>query len=119
MRIDACGSALRHGVPLAIHSDAPVTPMGPLHVGWCAVNRLTPSGRVLGEEQRISVAQALHALTLGAAYTLKLDGEIGSVEVGKKADFAVLEDDPTKVKSTALKDVEVAGTVMGGRVFMV
>ena len=119
MRIDACGSALRNGVPLAIHSDAPVTPMGPLHVGWCAVNRLTPSGRVLGEEQRISVAQALHALTLGAAYTLKLDGEIGSVEVGKKADFAVLEDDPTKVKSTALKDVEVAGTVMGGRVFMV
>ena len=71
MRIDACASALRHGVPLAIHSDAPVTPMGPLHVAWCAVNRLTPSGRVLGENQRIPVAAALQAITLGAAIQLE------------------------------------------------
>ncbi|MEZ5872025.1 MAG: amidohydrolase [Nitratireductor sp.] len=119
MRIDACGSALRHGVPLAIHSDAPVTPMGPLHVAWCAVNRLTPSGRVLGEDQRISVADALHALTLGAAYTLKLDGEIGSIEIGKQADFAILEGDPTKVKPAELRDIGVAGTMMGGREFLV
>ncbi|MCB1430525.1 MAG: amidohydrolase [Nitratireductor sp.] len=119
LRIDACGSALRHGVPLAIHSDAPVTPMGPLHVAWCAVNRLTPSGRVLGEEQRISVGDALHALTLGAAYTLKLDGEIGSIETGKKADFAVLDGDPAKVKPAELRDIGVAGTIMGGREFLV
>ena len=97
MRLDACGSALRNGVPLAIHSDAPVTPMGPLHVAWCAVNRLTPSGRVLGENQRISVEAALRAITLGAAFTLKLDGEIGSIETGKKADFAVLGADPLAV----------------------
>lgn len=118
-RIDACLSAIDHGVPLAIHSDSPVTPLGPLHVAWCAVNRLTPSGRVLGENQRISVEEAMFALTLGAAYTLKLDGEIGSIEQGKKADFAVLEDDPYEVDPVKLKDIGVLGTVMGGRVFTV
>lgn len=119
MRLDACGSALRHGVPLAIHSDSPVTPLGPLHVAWCAVNRLTPSGRVLGENQRISVEAALHAITLGAAFTLKLDSEIGSIETGKKADFAVLGQDPLTVAAGALRDIPVLGTVMGGHHFPV
>jgi predicted amidohydrolase YtcJ len=113
-RIDACATALREGVPLAIHSDAPVTPMAPLFTAWCAVNRLTPAGRVLGPEERIPVAEALRAITLGAAYTLKLDGEIGSIEVGKRADFCVLGEDPLAVRPEALKDIPVWGTVLGG-----
>jgi len=116
-RLDACGSALAAGVALAIHSDAPVTPLGPLFTAWCAVNRVTPKGRVLGEAERISVPQALHAITLGAAWTLKLDHEIGSIECGKRADFCVLEDDPLEVDPAALKDLRVWGTVLSGRVF--
>ncbi len=116
-RLDACGSALAAGVALAIHSDAPVTPLGPLFTAWCAVNRVTPQGRVLGENERISAAQALHAITLGAAGSLKLEHEIGSIECGKRADFCVLEDDPLDVDPMALKDVCVWGTVLGGRVF--
>jgi predicted amidohydrolase YtcJ len=116
-RLDACGSALAAGVPLAIHSDAPVTPLGPLFTAWCAVNRVTPKGRVLGEAERITVPQALHAITLGAAWTLKLDDELGSIECGKRADFCVLEDDPLAVDPAALKDVRVWGTVLSGRVF--
>ena len=117
MRLDACGSALAAGVPLAIHSDAPVTPLGPLFTAWCAVNRVTPKGRVLGEAERLTVPQALHAITLGAAWTLKLDHEIGSIECNKRADFCVLEDDPLAVDPAALKDVRVWGTVLSGRVF--
>ena len=116
-RMNAAATALREGVPLAIHSDAPITPLGPLFTAWCAVNRLTASGRVQGKSERISVADALAAITLGAAHTLHLDGEIGSIEAGKRADFAVLEDDPESVDPAALKDVPVWGTVMGGRVF--
>jgi predicted amidohydrolase YtcJ len=74
---------------------------------------------VLGADERIPVEDALRAITLGAAYTLKLDHEIGSIEVGKFADFAVLEDDPTDIPPEALKDVRVWGTVLGGRVFQV
>ena len=116
-RIDACASALAAGVPLAIHSDAPVTPLAPLFTAWCAVNRVTPKGRVLGEAERISVPQALRAITLGAAWTLKLDHEVGSIECGKRADFCVLEDDPLSVDPMALKNVKVWGTVLSGRVF--
>lgn len=115
-RMDACGTALAAGVPLAIHSDAPVTPLGPLFTAWCAVNRLTSSGRVLGESERIGVPEALYAITLGAAFTLGMDDRVGSIEVGKFADFCVLEDDPLAVDPSTLKDVRVAGTVIGGRV---
>ena len=118
-RMNACATALREGVPLAIHSDAPVTPLGPFFTAWCAVNRLTPSGRTLGEAEKISVAEALHTITLGAAYTLKMDDEVGSIETGKRADFAVLEDDPYEIGAANLKDVRVWGTVQAGRVFAV
>ena len=116
-RMNPCATALANGVPMAIHSDAPVTPLGPLFTAWCAVNRRTQSGRVLGEAEKISVTDALRTITLGAAYTLKLDGEIGSIETGKRADFAVLEDDPTTIAPENLKDVRVWGTVHGGKVY--
>jgi len=113
-RMDACGTALRLGVPFAIHSDAPVTPLGPLFTAWCAVNRRTASGVVLGEHERIPVADALRAITLGAAYTMRMDHLVGSIDVGKFADFAVLDDDPLEVPPETLKDVGVHATVLGG-----
>ena len=116
-RMNACATALREGVPLAIHSDAPVTPMAPLFTAWCAVHRLTASGHVLGAHERIGVPEALRAITLGAAHCLGLDGEIGSIEVGKRADFCVLDEDPLQVPPARLKDLRVWGTVQGGRVF--
>ncbi len=112
--MDACATALREGVPFSIHSDDPVTPLGHLHTMWCAVNRVTASGDVLGEDERIPVEAALHAATLGAAYQIKRDDEIGSIETGKLADFAILEDDPLSVDPMTLKDIGVWGTVVGG-----
>ncbi|OJU36738.1 MAG: amidohydrolase [Alphaproteobacteria bacterium 65-37] len=117
LRMNACATALVSGVALAIHSDAPVTPLGPLFTAWCAVNRRTASGRTLGTSECISVADALRTITLGAAWTLKLDGELGSIEVGKRADFAVLEDDPLEIAPEDLKDVRIWGTVQAGRPF--
>ncbi|MGB7317041.1 MAG: amidohydrolase [Planktotalea sp.] len=117
LRMNAARTALDCGVPIAVHSDAPITPLGPLFTAWCAVNRLTRSGRVQGEHEKITVDEALWAITMGAAYTLHMDGEIGSIEVGKRADFAVLESDPRESKPEDLKDVDVWGTVQGGRVF--
>ncbi len=113
-RMDAAGTALALGVPFAMHSDAPITPIAPLFTAWCAVNRCTASGHVLGAGERITVADALYAITLGAAHTLRLDAEIGSIEVGKRADFTVLANDPLSVPPSALKDVRVVGTMVGG-----
>ena len=113
-RMDACGTALAEGVSFSIHSDSPITPLGHLHTAWCAVNRVTASGEVLGPHERIGVPDALRAVTIDAARQLKLDSEIGSIEAGKLADFAVLEDDPLSVDPMALRDIGVWGTVLGG-----
>ncbi len=113
-RMDACATALREGVKFSIHSDSPITPMGHLHTAWCAVNRLTATGEVLGPDERIEVQDALEAITINAAYQLKLDHDMGSIEAGKLADFAILEDDPLAVEPAALKDIGVWGTVVGG-----
>jgi predicted amidohydrolase YtcJ len=112
--MNACATALREGVPFSIHCDAPVTPMGHLHTMWCAVNRLTATGEVLGVHECISPEAALHAVTLGAAWQLKLDHEIGSIEAGKLADFAILEEDLLEVDPVTIKDIAVWGTVLGG-----
>lgn len=118
-RLDDCGGALAEGVPLAIHSDAPVTALAPLFTAWCAVNRLSSGGVTLGgEAEKISVEQALYAITMGGAYSLKMDGEIGSLEVGKRADMAILADDPIEVGAAGLKDIKVIGTMVDGIVHL-
>lgn len=113
-RMDACATAQRIGVPFAIHSDAPVTPLGPLFTAWCAVNRLTVSGVVLGPEECIDASSALYAITLGAAYTLHMDHLVGSIEPGKYADFAVLDGNPLECAPETIKDIPVWGTIVGG-----
>ena len=115
MRMDACRSALANRVPLTIHSDAPVTPMNPIFTAWCAANRKTPKGRVLGEYQKLTLKEALYAITLGGAYSLNMDAEVGSIETGKRADFAVLQSDPMELGAEGLKDVKVLDTVLSGR----
>ena len=116
--LNACATALASGVPLAIHSDTPVTPIDPRFTMWCATNRRTATNQTLGPHERITATQALHAVTLGAAYTLKLDHLIGSIEVGKFADFTVLNNNPCTCDPITIKDIPVAGTVVGGQVFL-
>ena len=113
-RMNAARTALDLGVPLSMHSDSPVTPLGSLHVAWSAVNRLTPSGDVMGPDERITVAEALHAITMGAAWQLRMEDEIGSITPQKFADCAILEADPFEVDPGELRDVPVWGTMSGG-----
>jgi len=107
-------SAAEHGVPYSLHTDANVTPLGCLHSMWAAVNRITPQGRVLGANRRISAEDALRAVTLGSAYLLGLDDDLGSIEPGKLADFTVLKESPLAVDPTAIRDIPVWGTVLSG-----
>jgi predicted amidohydrolase YtcJ len=113
-RMEACATALREGVSFSLHADAGVTPIGQLHSMWCAVNRVTPSGRLLGEHERISPLDALAAVTIEAAYQMHLDHELGTIEVGKRADFTVLAEDPLEVEPIAIRDIGVWGTVVNG-----
>ena len=60
--------AIERGVPFTVHNDAPIVPPDILRLVSITVNRTTRSGHVLGPHQRATVQEALHAVTLGAAY---------------------------------------------------
>ncbi|MGO8767489.1 MAG: amidohydrolase [Mycobacterium sp.] len=108
-------SVLRRGIPLSLHSDLPMGPAAPLTLAWCAVNRRTPSGRIAGPEQCISVHDALRAVTIEAAYSWRLENELGSITPGKRANFTVLAENPYTANPLQLKDIAVLGTVYEGR----
>jgi predicted amidohydrolase YtcJ len=103
-------------ISYSYHSDMPMAPAQPLFLMHSAVNRTTVSGRVAGRDQRGSREGALRAVTLDAAYSLQLEKEVGSIVPGKRANFTVLGKNPLKVPATAIRDIEIWGTVHEGRI---
>ena len=113
------GSVVARGIPLSFHSDLPMGPADPMMMASFAVNRITVSGRVAAPEQRISVQQALEAVTMGAAHSWRREDDLGSIEVGKIANLTVLADDPFTVDPTDLGRIPIRGSVFEGRWFPV
>jgi len=107
-------AALDRGIPITIHNDSPVVPPDMMRLVAIAVNRETRSGYVLGPDQRVDVMEALHAVTLGAAYQYFEENEKGSLEAGKRADLVILARDPRIVESKALADIDIVETVSRG-----
>jgi predicted amidohydrolase YtcJ len=112
-------SLLDSGAVLAFGSDWPVAPLKPLIGIYAAATRRTlddrnPNGWI--PEQKISVAQAVHAYTVGSAYAQFDDQIKGSVEAGKLADLAVLSQDIFHVDPLQIKDTQVDLTIFDGRV---
>jgi predicted amidohydrolase YtcJ len=97
--------ALDNGAHLAFGSDG--MPYGPLHGIWSATTH--PNNRV-----RLTVEEALRCYTLEAAYASYMDRTVGSLAVGKRADFAVLSDDILNVQPEKIKDIGVELTIVGG-----
>ncbi len=117
-RIDPLATTVNMGLPFTLHSDLPITPVNPLFSIYCAVNRKTSEGDVLGENERITPLEALKAYTTYAALCSFEEKIKGSIEVGKFADFVILSDNPLEVEPERIKDIEVLETyVAGERVF--
>lgn len=111
------GSVVKQDVSISLHSDMPMAPADPLFLAWCAANRTTVSGRTADPSQKITVEKALRAVTIEAAYCIDLEEEIGSIKVGKKADFTVIKQDPLNVSPDQLKDILITATIFEGKVF--
>ena len=109
------GSATRLGMRLSYHSDAPMTEPDPLLAIQTAVTRRTAAGTVMGAHQCVPLDAALRAMTIDAAYQIGMDQEVGSLEVGKRADFVLLGQDPRQVASENLAAIEVRGTWIDGK----
>jgi predicted amidohydrolase YtcJ len=103
------------GIPLAGHSDDPVSISDPLLRIQDMVTRTSAEGKVYGAKQRITVEEALRAWTLGGAFASFEESDKGSITVGKLADFVVLSDDPSRVRPERIKDIVVERTFVGGR----
>ena len=110
---------IKAGVPLSLHSDFTMAPAEPLLLAWVAANRLTASGSVLAPELRLSRDQALRAITIEAARAIQMEHEIGSIKIGKQADFTVLDEDPYHVPIEKLHQVPVFATVLSGEIFLI
>jgi predicted amidohydrolase YtcJ len=103
-------------VRFSFNSDSPVSPVSPLRYISTAVTRQEQQGPVLGSDQRITVDQAIRAVTLDAAYQLFLDDRIGSLELYKWADLVVLDGNPraADMKPGEIMNIAVVATFVGG-----
>lgn len=113
-RISPAKSALNRGINFTLHQDTPVVAPDTLLAMHNAVNRTTKGGRVLGEEQRISVMEAIKALTINGAYQYFEEDIKGSVTEGKLADFVILDKNPLETDVKQLKDIKVLETIKEG-----
>ncbi|HUW03689.1 MAG TPA: amidohydrolase [Acidimicrobiales bacterium] len=110
-----CRSALDHGHRVSLHADSPMYPPGPLRLAGTAASRRTRHGDTIATHEAISNIEALRAVTIDAAWQLRMDDEVGSVEVGKRADFTVIDRNPLEVGSADLEHVDVTQTWLDGR----
>lgn len=113
-RISPVKSTLDRGMKFTFHQDTPVTAPNMLHSVWCAVNRITRNGRLLGEDQKISVHDALKAVTIHGAYAYHEEDIKGTIEVGKRADLVILDQNPEKVYPMDIRDIKVLETIKNG-----
>ncbi|MHA4847544.1 amidohydrolase [Flavitalea antarctica] len=109
------GDVERAGVSFSFHSDMPMAPADPLYLMWCGVNRITTSGRVAAANQKVSRENALKAVTIEAAYSLKVEDQMGSISAGKLANFTILSENPVTCDPLTIKDIKVWGTVVEGK----
>ncbi len=94
-----------------------MAPAEPLTLAWTAVNRVTSQGSKFSQDQRISVFDAMKAITIDAARCLNLEEKIGSIAEGKVANFTILAENPFKIDPMKIKDIEVNGVVYKGSYF--
>ncbi|MDL2302125.1 amidohydrolase [Lachnospiraceae bacterium OttesenSCG-928-D06] len=113
-RISPVKEAMENGLSVNLHQDTPVTKPDMLHSIWCAVNRISRDGNVIGAEQSITVYEALKAVTINAAYAYFEENTKGSISEGKYADFVILDQNPLEINKELIKDIRVLETVKKG-----
>ena len=117
IRIDPAAEFKRQGSRFTLHSDSPVSPYGPLKYISQSVTRLwqLPPRKVLGPHERVTVDDAIRAVTINAAYQLMSDDKIGSLEVGKQADLVILDKNPRKTAPEKIAEIQVRETWIDGK----
>ncbi|MGL5616704.1 MAG: amidohydrolase [Sarcina sp.] len=114
-RISPAASALKRGMNYTFHQDPPVVMPNMMLAIHNAVNRKTQSGRILGEDQKIAVIDAIKGVTINGAYQYFEEDIKGTLEVGKLADLVILDKNPLTVKEEEIKDIKILETIKEGK----
>ncbi|MCZ4408338.1 amidohydrolase [Cryomorphaceae bacterium 1068] len=114
--ISPCRDALNAGLNITSHHDAPVTFPKSMRVLDATVNRTTRSGKVLGPDQKLTPYEGLKTLTDWAAYQYFEEETKGTLEVGKYADFVILERNPIKIDPIEINQITVLKSIRRGEV---
>lgn len=107
-------NAIDSGVTVNFHQDTPVTKPDMLHSVWCAVNRISRGGNIIGKEQAVTVYDALKAITINGAYQYFEEDRKGSITKGKRADLVILDQSPLEVEPMEIKNIKVMETIKDG-----
>ena len=112
--ISCAGSALKENLKFTFHQDAPVIKPNMLETVWCAVCRKTKNGVTLGEDEKISVFDALMAVTYNSAYQYFEEHKKGTIAINKNADFVILDANPFEVLEENIPDINILATFKNG-----
>ncbi|GHA07731.1 hypothetical protein GCM10008090_16940 [Arenicella chitinivorans] len=112
--ITPLASLKRSGIPTTLHSDAPLAPPSPLRAAAVHTTRETRAGHISNASEALTPYAALQAITIDAAWALGKEAEIGSIEIGKRADFTILGEDPLQRNAKEWSEIEVWGVVIDG-----
>jgi len=113
-KISPTRTALNKGLRITIHTDAPVALPNLMRVIWTATNRVSRSGNIIGENERLTPYEALKCITEWSAYQHFEEESKGTLEVGKLADLVILDSNPIKVDIENIKNIVVLQTIKEG-----
>lgn len=114
-KISPAGSSSKKQIVYTFHQDSPVIEPNMFETIWCAVNRKTRQGITLGTDERISVIEAIKAVTINSAYQYFEESTKGSIKEGKIADLIVVDKNPLKVDRNELRNIKVLETIKDGQ----
>jgi predicted amidohydrolase YtcJ len=113
-KISPTRTALNKGLKITIHTDAPVALPNLMRVIWTATNRVSRSGDIIGENERLTPYEALKCITEWSAYQHFEEDSKGTLESGKLADLVILDANPLKVELDKIKEITVLETLKEG-----
>ena len=115
-KISPAKTTLDKKVTYTFHQDTPVVPQDMLQTIWCAVNRITKNGILLGYFERLSPLDALKAVTINAAYQYFEENKKGSIKEGKLANLIILDQNPLIIDPMKIKDIKILKTIREGQI---
>lgn len=108
-------STKNRNIIFTLHQDAPVIEPNMFETIWCAVNRITRDGRIIGKNETIDVLDAIKAVTINAAYQYFEENTKGSIQEGKKANLIVVDRNPLKIDKNEIRKIKVLETIKDGK----